>query len=109
MLVQPWHLLTFSPGVRCMNTCNVCVCVCLKIHPSDMFWGGVLAVLMSAVCLPVLLVLMKEVQGEWLKIGDYLHYSCVIVEKTWTLNSFFFTLTLAILFANVAWRCVGIC
>lgn len=45
-------------------------------------WGGMLMVLMSAVCLPVLFNLMKEVKGEWLKIEDYLHYSCVIIEKT---------------------------
>lgn len=31
-------------------------------------WGGVLMVLMSAVCLPVLFNLMKEVKGEWLEI-----------------------------------------
>lgn len=65
-----------------MNTCSVC----LTIRPSDKFWGGVSC--LSAVCLPVLFILMKEVNGEQLKIEDYLHCSCVIPEKTWTLEGF---------------------
>lgn len=39
-------------------------------------------VLLSVVCLLILFILMKEVKGEWLQIEDYLHYSCVITEKT---------------------------
>lgn len=67
---------TFSPGVICMKMCSVC----LKIHAPEKFWGGVLMVLLSVVCLLILFILMKEVKGEWLQIEDYLHYSCVITE-----------------------------
>lgn len=69
---------------------------------------------MSALCLPILLILMKEVQGEWLKFGnfDYLRCSCVIVEKSWTLNSYFLVLffflndTFSVVFP--AWRRFGL-
>lgn len=101
-----------------MNTCNMCVCVCVHENTSIrqvLGWGGVLRVLVSALCLPILLILMEEVQGEWLKFGDYLRYSCVIVEKTWTLNSYFlvlfFEITLSVLLKRVysclasVWTC----
>lgn len=56
-----YPLLTFSPEVRCIETCSAC----LKIRPSEKFWDGVSC--LSAVCLPVLFILMKEVKGEWLR------------------------------------------
>lgn len=82
MFCAPWHMPPSHIFTRGSIHEHVqCVLENTSIR-QVLGWGGVLMELMSAVCLPVLFNLMKEVEGEWLKIEDYLHYSCVIIEKT---------------------------
>lgn len=64
-----------------------CAWKCIPQTRCGAGWGGVRTVLMPAVCLLILFILMKEAKGERLKIEDYLHYSCVIIEKIRSLNS----------------------